>query len=114
NLGGQEVEIALRERLDIGVDDRRRSALVLAYLRRHLGRKRNEEPRKLALDYFAGAPLVRRIGVGMQEDDRKRSHARLRELAHAPDQRLLVERLFDAAAGSDALGHFEPQPAAHQ
>ena len=66
--------------------------------------------RKLRPHEFARAPLVARIGVGVQESNRQRFSASVDEFARARDQRRLVERKFDNPVGSNTLGYFEAPP----
>ena len=57
-LGGERGEVALGQRLDVGVDHRRRGALVLADLGGHLDRGRQRQPRIVRGKELGGLPLV--------------------------------------------------------
>ena len=108
------LEIGIHQRLDIGVGDRRRGALVFAHLGTDLARQRDPEAGQLLLQDVARAPLVRRIGVGMHEGDGDAFRALALELARGVAHRLLVERQADMAMHVHALGHREAQRARHQ
>ena len=61
-------EIAIDERRDVGVHDRRAPPLVLAILRQHVGRGRDAPPG--GAEAIGDPLLVRRVGVGVQQTHR--------------------------------------------
>ncbi len=110
----QPLDIALGQRLDEGVDHRGRGALVLADLGRDLVRGGEIEVGMRLGDRRGRGLLVRRVGVGVQEDDGERLHARGDQLRRLRQQRRFVERDQRIALGVHALGHFEPEVARRQ
>ena len=67
----ERVEIVAHDRPDIGAHHRRAGALVLADLRQDIGRAGHVDAVGNMLAHDLGdAPLVRRIGIGMQQRDR--------------------------------------------
>ena len=72
----QHAHVAAHRRHHRGVERGGHGALELAELRQHLGRQRHEHARVLLGEDRLHALLVRGIGVGVEEDDRHRGHAR--------------------------------------
>ena len=85
-------EIGLHARADIGVGRGGRGALVLAVLLAELVRGGDEQLREFLLHDLLRADLVRRVAVGVQEQDGDRLHAGRDRLARDPAHLLLVER----------------------
>ncbi len=110
----QRAQIGLHGRADIGVDHRGAGPLILAHLRKHIDRQRNEAAGHGAAKHLADAPLMVGVRVGMQEADRNGLHL----LGLEPRDRTLdagkVQRRNHFAARTDTLLHFKPQAARHQ
>ena len=108
----ERAEVAGDRRPDVGVDDRRARALVLADLGQDLRRAGHVDAVADGLaDDLLDAPLVRVIGVGVEQRDRDGLDVvladPLRDLAHG----LLVELRPGLAAWADPLGDLVPEPA---
>ena len=87
----QRPQIGRDDRHHIGVDDRGRGALVLLDLGQHLAGDAERQVRRLAGDDVAQHQLVRRIGEGVQQADR-RSPRPSRPAAHRPRARRRPDR----------------------
>ena len=84
----QPLEIDLGERPDVGVGHRRRGAQIFADLGRDVGRQRDRQILVALGDRRADRPLVRRIGVRVQEADGEALDALLDQLGDlAPARR---------------------------
>ncbi len=101
-------------RADIGVGGDRRGALVFVPFARQLGGAGDVDARQQRAQRRGGLFLVRRVGVGVHEEDRDRFDAERFDLAGERRQRGGVERRDDLALAADALGHLEPQRARDQ
>ncbi len=110
----QAAEIAVRHRSHIGIGRRGGRALEFADLRRDLARDRDVEPGEILLEKIARASLVRRVRIGMQEDDRDQLDALRRQRAARRDNVILVERRILAAVGAHALRHLETELARNE
>ncbi len=112
--GGEALQVARHERLDIGVGERGRGPLVFPDLRADLVAERDRHARQRGFEDFARAQFVRRVDVAVQEDDRERFDARRLDLRRERLQRRFVQRLKDLAVRRHALVGLEPQPARRQ
>ena len=117
-LGPQKVleppQIGLHPRSHEGVERGGRGALVFAVFAHDLVRQGDEERgRRLAQD-LADAPLMRRIGIGMQEADRDGFDLQRFERGDEAAQLALVERDQDVALRVHALGELEGEIARDQ
>ena len=84
-------EIAAQRRQHVGVDRRGRGALVLAGLGQHVDRGGDGDLGKASRERGGRGALVRRVGVGIEEADRRPSRCLRRERS-APAASTLVER----------------------
>ena len=114
DLRGERGQVALGQRLDVGVDDGRGGALVLADLRRHVDRGRQREIGEALGDELDRLPLVARVGVGVQEDDGERGDALGRQLGRGLQHGALVEGRAHAAVDGHPLRHLQAPAARHQ
>ena len=104
----RRAEVAAEQGGEVGVDHRRRAALVLAKLRQHLVRGRDVDAGQLGAQALGDRALVRGVEVGEQQADRDRLGAGLaRPRRPAASSSSVGERLDDAL-GPDALGGREP------
>ncbi len=108
----ERADVALDDRADVGVDDGRARALVLADLGEDVGRARDVDVVSDDLpDDLGGPPLVGRVRVGVEEADRHRRDAlgagALGCLAH----RALVQLGPLLAPRAGSLRDLEAQPA---
>ena len=95
----------------VRVDDGRRGPLVLADDGRDLRREADRGPGRLLADDLGGAPLVRRVDVGVQEADGDRRDPVPAETPDGLAQAGLVERHEHLAVEGHPLGHL-PDPRA--
>jgi hypothetical protein len=107
-------EIAVHQRLHIGIRHRGAGAFVLAHFRAHLARQRHPQVGQRRLQDLARAPLVRRVDVGMQIRDRDALDALGAQERHERAHRRLVQRQSHLAVHVDALRHGQAQGARHQ
>ena len=119
DAGGGELadhggEVVLHGRADVGVDHGRAGALVLADLRQHLGRERDEPVRAARRGAGRRSLLVDRVGEGVDEADGDRLHFGGADGGDRGIEARRIERADDRAVGADALGHLEAQVARHQ
>ena len=103
----QALDIGRHDRHDRGIEDGRHAALVLAEHRQHLARQRDERAGNLLGEDGGDAPLVRRVGVAVQQHDGDRADALRRDRPRGGAHRRLVERLELAAVGADAAADLE-------
>ena len=108
-LGLQAGEVAIRQGSHIGIGGRGGRPLEFADLRRDLARDRDVKPGEMLLQQVARASLVRRVGIGVQEDDRDRLDALRRQCAARRNDVILVERRILAAVGAHALRGLETE-----
>ena len=110
----QPVEVATHAWSDVGVDRRRREALVLAVLRAYLAGDRHERPghsRSVSSrNRCSWASLTKRA----EQADRHRLDALTGQVAQLALGRLLVQRSQHAAIGEHPLGHAAAVLAQHQ
>ena len=114
DLGGERVEIAHGERLDVGVDGGGGDALVLADLGGDVDGSGKGKPRVARCDQLQGLPLVPGIGIGVQEGDGERADALANEPRCGIEQGGFVQRQAHAAVDGRALGHLQSQMAGDQ
>ena len=107
-------QVAVHDRLDVRVHDRRARPLVLAPFLRDAVRGRDRHARYLARDDLSGALLVGRVAIREQEHDRHRLHAVGVERAGGRPNRGFVERYEHVAGGRQPLGYLAAAPARHQ
>ena len=107
-------QIAIHQRLHIGIGAGRDRARIFAQLRHDVGGERHEQVGKFALDQRAHRLLVRRVGVGMQEADRDRLDAVIHEPAQRGAHRVEVERRDTRPSRSIALADLQPVAARDQ
>ena len=67
DLVAEALQVAAHERTEIGVDHRGGEPLVLAKLRRHVGRQRDEQPGEPRADLGLDEPLVRGIHIAASQ-----------------------------------------------
>ena len=107
----ERAEVARDRRPDVGVDDGRAGALVLADLGQDLGRARHVDAVADGLtDDLLDAPLVRVIGVGVEQRDRDCLDIVLADLLRDVANGVLVERGPGLAAWAGSLGDLVPEP----
>ena len=112
--GLQRVEIALHDRLHVGVEHGRVGALVLAPLAGDFVGGGDAHARQALAQVGLARGLVRGRGVGVEELDGDGLHSL--GPAHL-DHRVQVfemQRRTDPPLGVDALAHLEPEPARHE
>ena len=112
--GRQRAEVLGHDRRQEGVEHRRAGALELAELAQDVGGDADDDAGQLPLEHRLGLALVRRVGVGVQEDHGNRLDALG---AHVRGGRLQVrsgERLDLAPAGIDPPADAVAQLARHQ
>ena len=110
----EAAEIRLDHGTDIGVERRRRGALVFPVLPQDLVRQRDEYVGHCAPHDLPDAPLVRRIRVRVEQAHSHRLDAPLKHRAHKLFDRCVVERDQNLACGVDPFRHFERQAALDQ
>ena len=107
-------QVALDDRAAVGRDDRGREALVLAPYRQDLVRGRDVRVGQHLAGDLAGAPLVGRVGVGVQEADDHRLHALRLEALGGGTRLGLVERGQRLARVERPFGRLQAQMPRHQ
>ena len=107
-------QIAVHQRLHIGVGAGGDRARIFAQLRDHVGGERDEQVGEFALDQRAHRLLVRRIGIGVQEADRDRLDAVIDEPAHRGAHLVRIERRDHAPVAIDPLADLQPVAPRHQ
>ena len=108
----ERAEVAGDRRPDVGVDDGRARALVLADLGQDLRRARHVDAVADGLtDDLLDAPLVRVVGVRVEQRDRDCLDIVLADLLRDVANGVLVERRPGLAARADPLGDLVPEPA---
>jgi hypothetical protein len=107
-------EIAVHQRLHIGIGAGRHRTRILAQLRHHVGGERDEQVGKFLGDQRAHRLLVRRIGIGMQEADRDRLDPVIDQPAHRGAHLVRVEPRDHAAVAVHPLADLEPVAPRHQ
>jgi hypothetical protein len=107
-------EIAPHPRPHIGVGGRRRGALELAVFLRQLVRGGDEQLRMALLDDRLHPLLVRRIAVGVQEQDGDRLHALGDRVGDGGAHLVFIELDQHLALGIDALADLVAQIAVDQ
>src|SRR5690606_20216444 len=113
-LAVQLLQVALDQRLDVGVDDGGAGALVLPVLAAQLMREGHGNAGTDLLQHLAHGDLVGGVHVAVQEADGHRFDGFLLDaLRHLPG-RLVVERLEHLALEVHPLGNLEAQVAGHQ
>ena len=110
----QPPQIALGERLHVGVRDRGTGALVFLDLRQHVAGERDREVRRQFLQQRPDLPLVLRVGVGIEEAHRHRAHLLRLHLLHQRSDLPALRRLQNLAFGGRPLADLQPQGARHQ
>jgi len=100
-------QIPLDERAHVDIRQRRRGALILANLRHHVGRERNEQFRRLLRQRRAEQLLVCRIAVRMEERDGDGLRATGTDRAHERRDLRRVERGVDLPGRQHALVDLE-------
>ena len=98
----QARDVAPDERLHVGVEHGAHRALELPEDRQHLAGQRHRAVRVLLPEQRPGAPLVRRVGVAVQEAHRDRVHGGLAQPPGRHPHRGLVEGLQLFAVDGDA------------
>ena len=110
----QLLQIAGHQRLNIGVGAGGREALVFAQFRADVARQRDPQARQAGRQDLPRAPLVRGVGITVQEADRDTLDLVGAEPLGQPFDGRLVQRQAHAALGVHALGHGVAQLARHQ
>ena len=88
----QVAEITGHSWLDVAVGDRCAGPLIFAELRRHVGGQRDQHVRRACRDTVAHRPLMRRVGVGMQQRYGDRLVAAFDDSIDDGGQRGIVQR----------------------
>jgi hypothetical protein len=109
----EPAEIASRQRLDVGVQDSGRGALVLADLGKHLVRRRHGDTGQRSPHHLGGASLIRGVAVGVEETDGHRLDACCPQALDRSLHAGRIHRLQDLARGIRPLADAEAQAAAH-
>src|SRR4051794_28665294 len=107
-------DVAAHQRPDVGVDDGRRAALVLALLAQDLARERDGHARKLFPKDAPDELLVLREAVGVEEAYGDRLDSRRTQLRRDGAHVRLVDGLQLGAVGSHALVQLQSQPPRHE
>ena len=107
-------QVAGDRRADIGADGRGVEPFELAPDRQRLVRRADENLRRNLAAYVGRTPLMRRIGVGVQEANGDRFHPVRLQLADRVPDFLFVERSRDAAVEERALLDADASPARDQ
>jgi len=103
------------DRPDVGVDHRGAGALVLPDLRQDVrGQAEVGVSIQLLAQHLRRAPLVRRIGIGVQQADRDRFDALLPQPLGDLARLGFVERLLHLTTRAEPLGEFVAQAPWHQ
>ena len=110
----QITQVALHDRLEIGVEHGSREALVFAELGLHLGRQGNLHMGDRLDEGLADAPLVVRIEKREQQADGARLRSRFLQRRHRPGQGTGVELAYHLAPRRDSLRYFKAQRAGDQ
>ncbi|KAJ0340352.1 hypothetical protein COL154_014178, partial [Colletotrichum chrysophilum] len=110
-LVGQPLDITGKQGLDGSVDRRRHAALEFTAFGKQRVAERDVAVRPDPGGDLAGALLMDRIGVGVQEMDDEGLAALVDQVSERGAQGFLVERQQHIAAGIEALGHFQTQVA---
>ena len=108
-LALQAAHVAVEDRLHGGIHRRGGAALIFAEFRQQRMPERDVFVGPQGARDLAGAQLVRRVGVGVQEVDDEALAASRDQRVHRRRQRRLVERGHHLAACIHALGHLEAQ-----
>lgn len=111
---GHAREIAVDQRLHIGVGDRCRRTLIFADLGAHRGGQRHGDAGHLLTDDRCRAALVLGIGIGMQEGDRDALDLQRTQFRRERLHGCFIQREANRAVRIDALGHGEAQAARRQ
>ena len=102
----EPLQVTAEERRQIGVDRRRRAALVLAHAGQHLVRGRDVDPGELAAQVLGQTALVRGVEVGEEQADRDRLRAGAADrLGQTP--RLIGSERVDHSVRADPLVRLE-------
>ncbi len=107
-------EIAIDARTDIGIGGDCRGALEFAIFLRQSMRGRDEDAGNLFAHQRLDPLLMRRIAIGMEQQDRDGFDAARFEIARDGPHLLLVERHMDRAIGQHPLLDLEAPGALHQ
>ena len=107
----QIAEIALDDRLHVGIGGGGAGALVLAELGRDLGGERDGNVRGALGEALADAPLVRGIGVGVQQRDGDGLAARFDHGVDGTIERFGIQRRDHRAVRRDPLDDLGDVPA---
>ena len=99
----EALEVVAHRGHHVRVDDGRRGPLVLADDRRHFRGETDRDARRFLTEDLGGAPLVRRIDVGVKEADGDRLHPVPDQRPDRPAQTRLVEGDEDLAVEGDPL-----------
>jgi hypothetical protein len=110
----QARDVAADERLHVGVEDGAHRPLELAEHRQHLAGQRHGAARVLLTEQRGGAPLVRGVGVAVQEAHGDRAHAGLAQPAGRRAHAGLVEGRELLALDGDAAVDLEDQLGGHR
>ncbi len=107
-------QVAVHQRQDVGVGDGGGGSLVFADFAADLGGDGDLQVGQRALQAGAGAFLMRRVDVGMQEADRGGFDVLALEHRHQRVQRGFVKLQQGGAVGGQAFRDFQAQVALHQ
>src|SRR5260221_638468 len=105
---GEPPEVTAEQWAQVGVDRRRRAALVLAETRQHLMRGGDVDTGQARAQVLGEAPLVGGVEVGEEEADRDRLGAPLAQQLGQPLRLVLAERRDDSI-GADPLVRLEAE-----
>ena len=98
----------------VGVGGRRREPVVLPDLGRHVRGQRDRDIRQVPAQDLGHPPLVGGIRVAVNQADRHRLHAGVRENGSDALYRCLVERDQHRSVSGQALAHGQPEMARHE
>ena len=109
--GGEALQVAGHEGLDVCVGARGGEAFVFAHLGADAGGQRDGEAGPLCREDLAYAPFVGGVGVAVDEPDRDRFDAVFVEDGQERVDRVLIEGDEDAAVAVDAFPYGEAEAA---
>src|SRR3954471_4334848 len=111
---GHAREIAVDQRLHIGIGHRSRGPLVFTDFRAYRRRQRDPDARYFLFEDRAGAPFMLGIGIGVEEGEGDAFHILRAQLRHECTHGGFVERQPHGALRIDALGDRKTQGARRQ
>ena len=107
-------QIAPHDRLDIGVHDRGRDALIFLDLRQHVAGSGDADIRQFSRQAFDRGKFMGGIEIGMQEANRDRGRAGFLDRGDGIAERGGIERYQDLATRLQPFAHAKTPLARHQ